>query len=229
MDWWVQTTYQRGGLVPLVAWIFWVIGSISLHELGHGFAAIKLGDSTPRDSGHMTLNPLVHMGQTSLIIFALLGIAFGAMPVDPSRLRGRHGEAIVALAGPAVNLILATICLIALPLWIALAGGYLTPSVQTGDALFKNMQTFLFQGAMLNIVLMLFNLVPILPLDGGRVLTHYWRGYREFSQSENGRWVVLGVFILIFFTAGEHLFKSAVGITEAVNTAILSLIAPGAI
>jgi len=229
MGWWVADTYQNLGIVALVSWIVWVIGSISLHELGHGFAAIRLGDSTPRDTGHMTLNPVVHMGQTSLILFALLGIAYGLMPIDPSRIRGRHGEAIVALAGPAVNLILAVLCLLALPLWIALGGGYLTPSVQADDVLYKNLQTFLSLGAMLNIVLMLFNLLPILPLDGGRVLSHYWRAYREFTQSENGRWVILGVFILVFFTAGEHLFGAAIGITEAVTNSILQIIAPDAL
>lgn len=228
-DWWVQSTYQNLGLVALVSWIVWVIGSICLHELGHGIAALRLGDSTPRDTGHMTWNPLVHMGQTSLILFAFLGIAFGAMPVTPSRLRGRHGEAIVALAGPAVNLALAVFCLLALPIWIAVAGGYVSPSVKSGDVLFSNMQTFLSLGAMLNIVLMLFNLLPILPLDGGRVLSHYWGRYREFTQSENGRWIILGVFILIFFTAGDHLFGAAIAITQAVNEGVLSVIAPDAL
>ena len=82
-----------------------VVISICLHELGHGFAAIALGDRTPEETGHITLNPLVHMGPISLAMLAIVGISWGAMPVDPTRLRGRYAEALVALAGPAVNLV----------------------------------------------------------------------------------------------------------------------------
>jgi hypothetical protein len=68
-----------------VAWAVWVIASVCLHELSHGVAAIKLGDNTPIYTGHMTWNPLVHMGRMSLIMFALVGLAWGMMPVTPSR------------------------------------------------------------------------------------------------------------------------------------------------
>jgi hypothetical protein len=101
----------------------WVIGSIVLHELAHGWAAIRLGDTTPRDLGHMTWNPLVHMGGFSLVVFAVIGIAWGMMPVDPSRLRGRYGDALVALAGPAMNIVLAAVSFaVWLVLWLWLGG-----------------------------------------------------------------------------------------------------------
>ena len=76
-----------------------VVISIVLHELGHGFAAIWQGDDTPRISGHMTLNPLVHMGGFSLFLLVMAGIAFGQMPVNPGRFRSRYGNALVAAAG----------------------------------------------------------------------------------------------------------------------------------
>ena len=78
-----------------------------LHELAHGWAAIWLGDQTPVRQGRMTGNPLVHMGPWSLLMLAVAGIAWGQMPIDRTRLRGRHGEAIVAAAGPAMNVLLA--------------------------------------------------------------------------------------------------------------------------
>ncbi|MBT5381502.1 MAG: site-2 protease family protein, partial [Phycisphaerae bacterium] len=91
-----------------MSWIFWVLLSITLHELAHGWAAIWEGDKTPIETGHMSANPVVHMGRFSLIVFALIGFAWGLMPVRPWRFRhGRLGEAIVAIAGPAMNLALA--------------------------------------------------------------------------------------------------------------------------
>jgi hypothetical protein len=74
-DWWVLSAYKFGGAALLVSWIFWVIFSITMHELAHGWAALWQGDDTPRRYHRMTLNPVVHMGPVSLIMFALLGIA----------------------------------------------------------------------------------------------------------------------------------------------------------
>jgi Zn-dependent protease len=110
----------------------------------------------------MTWNPLVHMGGFSLMAFALIGIAWGAMPVDPSRLRGRHGAALVALAGPAMNIVLAIVSFAGLVLWLWLGG-------TVGDPLRTNLVHFFRLGVWLNIVLAVFNLLPVLPLDGGRI------------------------------------------------------------
>ena len=110
--WWIADLWNQGQVVQLASWIFWVIVSICLHELGHGWAAIWEGDDTPRQTGHMTINPMVHMGGYSIIAFLLLGFAWGLMPVNPGNFRHRRwGDAIVAVAGPAVNLILAVILL----------------------------------------------------------------------------------------------------------------------
>ena len=71
MQWWVHSAYESGGIVLLFSWAFWVIFSIVLHELSHGWAAIANGDNTPRELGHMTMNPVVHMGWMSLVFFAI--------------------------------------------------------------------------------------------------------------------------------------------------------------
>ena len=110
--WWVHDLYLQGRTVELISWIFWVIFSIVLHELSHGWAALWQGDDTPRRLGHMTANPIVHMGGLSLLVFALIGIAWGVMPTDPSRYRwGRRGRVFVAAAGPAMNVALSLIAL----------------------------------------------------------------------------------------------------------------------
>ena len=112
--WWVHNAFVNGGAIMLVAWIFWVLFSITLHELAHGWAAIWEGDMTPRELGRMTANPVVHMGGLSLLVFAAIGIAWGMMPVNPSRFRHRRwGDAIVAAAGPVMNILLSIVCLTA--------------------------------------------------------------------------------------------------------------------
>src|SRR5262245_39838763 len=109
--WWVADAWNAGP-IHLLAWVFWVIFSIVLHELAHGWTAIRCGDRTPIETGHMTWNPVVHMGQASLVMFALVGIAWGAMPINPANFRGRYDNARVALAGPSMNVLLFVIALL---------------------------------------------------------------------------------------------------------------------
>lgn len=194
--WWVAETLHDTNRGPafLVSWIVLVIGSIVLHELAHGWAAIRLGDTTPRDTGHMSWNPLVHMGPFSLIVFAVVGIAWGMMPVDPSRLRGRYAEAWVAVAGPAMNIVLAVVSFVCLVAWASVSNRF-----GVGEPLRSNLETFFELGAVLNLVLAVFNLVPVFPLDGGRIAACFSEGYRRLAFGENGQWIMIGGFILFFW------------------------------
>lgn len=227
--WWITDLLNdpsRNGQVWVVSWTFWVILSICLHELAHGWTAIKLGDDTPRLSGHMTWNPLVHMGQWSILMFVVIGIAWGMMPVNPSRLRGRYGDAIVSLAGPLMNLLLAVLALIGLIFWVPLSEGLLISSVTISHPLSTNMATFLHLGAMLNIVLMVFNLLPIPPLDGGRILMDVLPSYRRMMLSENARWVALGVFVIFIVFGGAVLFNFANAAIEGVILVVWEIFFP---
>ena len=160
--WWIADYWQAGETVILVSWIFWIIVSICLHELGHGVAAIWEGDDTPRRTGHMTMNPMVHMGGMSMIAFLLIGFAWGLMPVNPHNFRHRRwGDAIVAFAGPLVNLILTVILLTAAGLWAGLIANQPEAAEWT-----TNVGTFLYYGGWLNLILFCFNLLPVPPLDG---------------------------------------------------------------
>lgn len=187
-----------------------VVINVVLHELGHGFAAIRQGDDTPRVTGHMTLNPLVHMGGMGLVFLFLFGIAFGAMPVSPSRFRSRYGRAIVAFAGPAVNLILAAIGILVAGLWLRIAGVPEAPFA-------SNLHNFFVWFAVLNIILALFNLLPLPPLDGSSVLGDLVPGYGRFASNPRNRPIFIGAFILVFFTAWTFLLPAANG---AVRTAV---------
>jgi Zn-dependent protease len=150
-----------------------VIFAITLHETAHGWAALALGDTTARDQGRLTLNPLRHIDRvgtiilpgllliTQLLTIHRVAFMFGwAKPVPVSAWKfpnPRRYMAVVALAGPAMNFLLA--CLTAL----ALRGA-------GGEDAALWLQTILFDFILVNMVLGLFNLLPVPPLDGGRVL-----------------------------------------------------------
>lgn len=227
--WWISDLLSNqniNGQVWVVSWVVWVIGSICLHELAHGWTAIKLGDDTPIITGHMTWNPIVHMGPFSLIVFLFIGIAWGMMPINPSRMRGKYAESIVALAGPLMNLLLAIIAMVILVFWVPLSQGELIASVTIPEPLATNMRTFLYLGAMLNIVLMIFNLLPIPPLDGGRIAMDLVPAYGRMIMSETGRWVMLGAFVLLFMFAGGLLFGVAILSVEAFSQGVWAIFFP---
>ncbi|GIW76022.1 MAG: site-2 protease family protein [Phycisphaerae bacterium] len=181
-----------------------VIISIILHELAHGWVAVKLGDPTPIESGHLnTLNPLVHMGVFSLILLAVVGIAFGAMPINPSRLRGRYAESLVAVAGPAMNLLLAIVGTVGLGLWIRMGG--VDPQSPVQDNARLLLQTF----GIFNFALMLFNLLPVPPLDGSRILANLFPAYRNLLNSQMAQGFMIAIFFALFLGGAQFIFSAS--------------------
>jgi len=162
--------------------IFIVVFSVTLHELGHGMAALSQGDRTPLETGHMTANPVVHTGWPSLIFLCVAGIAWGAMPVNPRRFRdGNIGNIIVAAAGPAMNLAIAGMAAIVMKLAGAFPSSFLSVD-------------FFFLLARTNIVLLLFNLLPVPPLDGFRVWSEVVPGLRGLEKTPFGMLVLMLLF-----------------------------------
>ena len=197
--WWVHELWQNGQGTELVSWIFWVIAVITLHELAHGWAAIYEGDDTPITTGHMTANPIVHMGVPSIVVFLLLGIAWGLMPINPYRFRhGKWGRILVSAAGPVMNLVLAFITLTILAFVIDLEGE------QT------DLTIFLFTGGFLNLVLFAFNLLPIPPLDGSVILSNLSPTVaRWYSHPQAGIAGLLFLLFLIWTNAASFAFMLA--------------------
>jgi Zn-dependent protease len=166
--------------------------SICLHELGHGFAALSQGDDTPSRSGHITLNPVVHMGVPSLVLLMVIGIAWGQMPVNPSRFRSRQwGDFLVSIAGPLTNLALTALFVVALVAKI--------PFLST---------TFLTYGAIINASLFLLNMIPIPPLDGFSVFSKFFPGL-QFLNSSSGQQYASGLLMLLFILGGQFLTAGA--------------------
>lgn len=202
-SWWVHDLYLAGRTVELISWIFWVILSIVLHELSHGWAALWQGDDTPRRLGHMTINPIVHMGGLSLLVFALIGIAWGVMPTDPSRYRwGRRGRVFVAAAGPAMNVALSLVALTTLALWWKVG-----PAAQP---LRDNVAVFLLTGGWLNLLLAAFNLLPVPPLDGSTILSGLsYRAYELYQRPQAAMYGMLALLAIFFLTPVGDLFWGA--------------------
>jgi Zn-dependent protease len=152
--------------IALIA--FFLLLSFPVHEFAHAFAAYRLGDGTAKMFGRLTLNPIAHFDQVggTMLVLSILFVGwplgFAQTPVNPRNLRGRYGEAIVAAAGPLSNLLIAAV--IAIPLRLLIASPDLLGSNrdEVGSIL-----SFIVQGS---IILGLFNLIPIPPLDGGAIL-----------------------------------------------------------
>jgi Zn-dependent protease len=146
-----------------------LVASLSFHEAAHAWAADRLGDSTARRLGRLTLNPLAHIDWIGTVLFPLVGMLSGLpligwakpVPVNMRNLRApRRDFALVALAGPVSNLVLAA----GLILVLLAQGGVVT---ETGAT---TLSLTLYLAVFMNVLLAAFNLLPVPPLDGGNVL-----------------------------------------------------------
>ena len=168
--------------------------SIVIHELAHGWVAIKLGDRTPITSGHMTLNPVVHLGWFSIFWLLIVGLAWGQMPYNPSNLRGRYGVAWVALAGPAVNLLIAFITLTG----VAVLTNHPLQLSDEMSHIQENLLKLLFFLGLYNVILAGFNMLPVPPLDGSAALATFHRGYGDAVANPNNQQLWFGAMIALF-------------------------------
>ncbi len=137
--------------------------SMPIHEFAHAWAAFQLGDDTAARLGRLTVNPLAHLDPIGTIMLVLAGFGWGKpVPVAPYRLRApmRRSWALVSVAGPMSNFLLALLA--AIPFRLGLLEPYWTESLSVNNVLLQ----FVF----INLGLMVFNLIPIPPLDGSRIL-----------------------------------------------------------
>ncbi|MCL6625539.1 site-2 protease family protein [Alicyclobacillus shizuokensis] len=171
--------------------IFYVITipiSLVFHEFAHAWMADRLGDNTARLAGRLSLNPLVHLDPLGLILILFGPIGWAKpVPVDVSRLRhGRRDLMFVALAGPASNLLLAVVCFLVLR--VVPVSGF------SSNGLPAFALQLLTWGAVVNVTLCVFNLIPVPPLDGSRVVSA-WVPYRHMSWHH--RYETYGPFLLL--------------------------------
>ncbi|MCP4572986.1 MAG: site-2 protease family protein [bacterium] len=202
-----------------------LVFSVVFHEVAHGWIALRLGDTTARDAGRLTLNPLPHVDIFGSIVVPIMlavagGIPFGwakPVPVRPDRLNDPwNDQPRVAAAGPASNILLATLAAIGLGLTVGLGG---TPSWMHGAAAQPDAGSFLYElfrfGILLNVVLALFNLVPVPPLDGSWILQRFLppeARVRYFGLRRFGLFPVVAFLVLARYTPLGGVLQGALGL-----------------
>ena len=183
-----------------------LIVSLTFHEYAHAAVAKLSGDSTAELAGRLTLNPLPHIDPMGLLMLVLVGIGYAKpVPVDPRYLRSPRADLWIAAAGPVMNLLLAAV------VWngfLALRGA------GVGFVFLPGPQTFVLLLVRINLLLMLFNLIPLGPLDGHWILPHLLpaaaaRWYRYYN-ARFGRYALYGLILLSF--AGVPVFRTLMAI-----------------
>jgi Zn-dependent protease len=211
-------------LIPLLAQGQWVlfmvilvalIVSLSFHEFGHAFVALRFGDDTARRAGRLTINPMAHIDPMGLLMVVFIGFGYAKpVPTDPRRFTSRYADLLVAAAGPAMNLLLAIFSINAY--LILVDWGWVDPS-SLGPRL------FVYYLVHINLLLMMFNLLPVGALDGHYILPYLLpralsRAYRYYN-GRYGNFALLALILLAFM--GVPIFSTIRGF----STALLPLIA----
>jgi Zn-dependent protease len=194
-----------------------VLVSLTLHELGHAYVAWKLGDPTAKEQGRLTLNPIVHLDPLGTLMFALTALIanlpFGwarPVPVRPGYFRRpKEGMAIVAGAGPAMNFLIALVCLAVIR------------HVELG-----NLTAEVVENAyIVNIILGLFNLIPVPPLDGSRIVGVVMdrATYARWIQLDQfGMLIVFGAFFIFQDEFSTLLLDALRNITRVMDVLVLA-------
>lgn len=186
----------RGGspiqiITYLFAMGFVVFCTMPVHEYAHALTATKLGDQTPRLTGRLTLNPIAHIDWLGAAMILLVGFGYAKpVRVNPRNFKNpKKGMALTAIAGPVSNILMAAVFILLMNIITLFGTGLLIQAF----FLFFNF------AASVNIGLAIFNLIPIPPLDGSRILQLIIpdKYYFKFMQYE--RYIIIAVFALIFF------------------------------
>ena len=160
-------------LAPIILLTFGValLSALTVHEFGHALVALRLGDETARRLGRLSLNPIRHLDPTGTLMILIVGFGWGKpVPVNPALLqRGRQGMAYVSLAGPGFNFGTAIVMALLLRM-------FSLPPTRSPDFVLDNLLsptvwivTILSYGVLYNLILGVFNLIPLAPLDGSKV------------------------------------------------------------
>ena len=189
--------------------------SLSVHEAAHGYAAYKLGDPTARNLGRLTLNPMKHINPIGFICMVLFGVGWAnPVPVNTRHFKKpRRDMAITAAAGPLSNLCLAVIFtlllrLVMIPLQNMAEGNYmlfdssyyLAEEIATNTTfiLLSVLAIIFYLGITLNLSLMIFNLIPLPPLDGSRIAYIFLPTNVYFGIMKYEKYIMIGFLALLY-------------------------------
>jgi len=187
-----QFSYDpKGALINVAGFIIALVIAISVHEFSHALSAYKLGDNTAKNQGRLTLNPKAHLDPMGTIMIVFAGFGWGRpTPVSPWNLRigEKAGMAVVSVAGPISNLIVALITGIIFQLYIGSGAEWISVA------------RILLAVIQLNLVLAIFNLFPIAPLDGFKIVLGLLPRDAALSFAKTERY---GMMILVLVIMGD--------------------------
>jgi len=181
---------------------------ITVHELAHGFTAYKLGDRTAKDLGRLTLNPIKHIDPIGLLMMLLIGFGW-AKPVPVDIRNFKHPKwymAVTAFAGPLSNIILAVVIIFTLGLFTTSLGVIVDPN--TGQLFYTSetgltIYTMISSAVFLSVALAVFNMLPLPPLDGSKVLFSLFPEHIYYKILRYERY---GIILLLVLMNSELLF-----------------------
>lgn len=180
-----------------------VIIALSFHEFAHAFVADRLGDPTPRNQGRLTLDPLKHIDPVGIFLLIFAHMGWGKpVQINPnnfSKVSKEKGEALVALAGPIMNFILAFILMIIFYAMIIFIPGTGVLSSLKAINVMNVVITMIYYAIIVNIGLGVFNLIPIPPLDGSKIFLRFLP-YRAQRWIDEHMEIISIIFLLLFVT-----------------------------
>lgn len=209
----------RGGdiriaIVTLLLTVPTVLISLTFHEVAHGYAAYKLGDPTAYNMGRLTLNPLAHLDPIGALLMLLVGFGYAKpVPINAGYFKKpKYGMAITAAAGPVTNLLLGLVATIIMYTY----AWYLSPFIKANIVLYVIYQMLLYF-AYLNFALAIFNMIPLPPFDGSRVLFAFLPDRLYFGIMKYERYIMIAVLVLMStdlfpFSAGNIAWAMIEGI-----------------
>ncbi len=194
----------KGYIIRLLLSLPIILFALSLHETAHGYVAYKLGDPTARSLGRLTLNPIKHLDPIGFICMLLFGFGWASpVPVNSRYFKKpRRDMALTALAGPVSNLLAAVVFSVLYGIALLLLNIILAKVHQTNvmiSYLAECFTLFLYYGVALNVMLAVFNLLPIPPLDGSRIITAFLPPRAAYAYMKYERIIAIVLMVLLLF------------------------------
>lgn len=178
-------------IIMVLSRMFVVLCCMPVHEMAHAYAAYKCGDDTAKLKGRLTINPFAHLDLIGTLMILFFGIGYAnPVPVNPARLRHpRKNMALISFAGPLANIVMSFI-------FIFLT--YFLMFIAPANNVINMVASFFSYAAQVNVTLAVFNLIPIPPLDGSKILTAVLPDKIYFNLMRYERYVMIGLFVLLF-------------------------------